>query len=274
MTASTQPDDGPVAVITGAGAGLGAALAAEAAARGMRVVLADIDGASIERAAAAFEAAGTAALAIPTDVTDPAAVQALADAAIARFGQVDLLLNNAGIEALGLSWELSPAQWERTLAVNVIGPANGIRAFVPHMLARGEAAVVANVCSLGAILTVPFQAPYIASKHAALSLTETLELELRSIGAKVRACAVLPGMVDTDIFLRATAADAMGQENLESMHGLLGKTGMAPHQAARNILDGIASGAFWVSTHPEQMEHTARFWGGHIASLSQPSRIG
>jgi NAD(P)-dependent dehydrogenase (short-subunit alcohol dehydrogenase family) len=236
-------------------------------------MLADIDKAAIASAAAEFNAKGTQAIAVATDVTCPQAVEALADAAFTRFGRVDLLLNNAGVEAIGLSWELTAQQWERALAVNVAGPANAIRAFVPRLLASGEPATIANIGSLGSLLAVPCQSAYIASKHALLALTECLELELRSVGASVRACAVLPGTINTDIFRRASVSETAGAEHLELMQEILDTTGMEADEAAAIILEGIAAGSFWVSTHPDQLEHMAQRWGEHIATLSSPFAV-
>ena len=121
-----------VAVITGAASGIGAGLAREAARRGMKVVLADRDAAKLKAVA---DAIGDAALAVPTDVTDPAALEALAEAAYAAHGQVDLLFNNAGVLSTGFSWEISAKAWQTSLDVNIGGIVNGLRAFVPRLLA-------------------------------------------------------------------------------------------------------------------------------------------
>ena len=114
-----------VAVITGAAGGIGAGLAREAARRGMQVVLADRDADALREVAAGI---GAAALAVPTDVTEPASVEALAEAAYATHGQVDLLFNNAGVLSTGFSWEIPADKWQQSLDVNVTGILNGIRA--------------------------------------------------------------------------------------------------------------------------------------------------
>jgi len=125
-----------VAVITGAGSGIGEALALKAAAAGMKVVLADIDVRRIDRVATAIEARGGAALAIQTDVADPTALERLAAQTHAAFGDVRLLVNNAGVETMGLVWDIPADLWERTFKINVLGVVSGVRAFPAHAGAR------------------------------------------------------------------------------------------------------------------------------------------
>ena len=149
-----------VAVITGAASGIGAGLAREAARRGMQVVLADRDAAQLKVVA---QAIGDAALAVPTDVTDPAALEALADAAYAAHGQVDLLFNNAGVLSTGFSWEMSAKTWQTSLDVNIGGIVNGLRAFVPRLLAADRPARIINTASVGGFL--PIQRPNLPPLH-------------------------------------------------------------------------------------------------------------
>jgi NADP-dependent 3-hydroxy acid dehydrogenase YdfG len=137
VTAPAELFGGNVAVITGASSGIGAGLARHAAQLGMRLVLADIAADRLR------EFAGTLpgeVLPVATDVSDPAAVEALAEAAYARFGTVDMLVNNAGIMAFGWSWEIPAERWDAMLRVNIGGAVNGIRAFVPRMLEQGTRA--------------------------------------------------------------------------------------------------------------------------------------
>ena len=126
-----------VAVITGAASGIGAGLAREAARRGMQVVLADRDAAALSLVAREI---GEAAMSVPTDVTDPPAVEALAEAAFQRHGTIDLLFNNAGILTTGLSWEIPQDKWEASWKVNVEGVLNGLRAFVPRLISTDHPA--------------------------------------------------------------------------------------------------------------------------------------
>jgi NADP-dependent 3-hydroxy acid dehydrogenase YdfG len=135
---------GGVAVITGAGSGIGEGLARHAAEIGMTVVLADIAKDRIDKVAADIVAEKGKALAVPTDVSKPEALEALADAAYNAFGEVRLLINNAGIETLGYTWEIPAATWDKTLGININGVVHGVRAFVPRMIAAGKPAFIAN----------------------------------------------------------------------------------------------------------------------------------
>ena len=173
------PFDGGVAVITGAGAGIGAGLARHAAGLGMTVVLADIDGAAVAALRDELTAAGGAAVDVVCDVRDPDAVELLAESTYRDIGPVRLLVNNAGIEQFGYLWDTPVENWNRVVEINVSGVFHGIRAFVPKMIDTGTSAWVWNLSSIGGVAAVPLQAPYIMSKHAVLALTECLHLEMQ-----------------------------------------------------------------------------------------------
>jgi len=128
---------GRVAVVTGAASGIGAGIARACAEQGMRVVLADVELAPAEKIARELGDAGAPAFAVRTDVTVPGDLEALADAAFARFGAADVLFNNAGVAQGGVIWEFTAADWEWLIHVNLYGVVNGCRAFVPRWLARG-----------------------------------------------------------------------------------------------------------------------------------------
>ena len=135
-----------VAVITGAASGIGAGLAKQAVARGMKVVLADRDQAGLDKVTGEL---GDQALAVVADVTSQASLDALADKAYAAFGQVDLLFNNAGVLSTGNCWEISDAQWQQAWQVNVNGIVNGLRTFVPRLLKAERPARIINTASVG-----------------------------------------------------------------------------------------------------------------------------
>lgn len=264
---------GGVAVITGAAGGIGEGLAQVAAELGMRLVLADIAADRLQDVAGRLAAAGAEVLPVTTDVRNPAALDRLAEQAYQRFGEVRLLINNAGIEALGLTWELSAEQWNRVVEINVLGVIHGVRAFAGRMVAAGKPAFISNVSSIGGLSMMPVQTPYILSKHAVLSFSECLHLEMEQIGAPIHVSAVLPGAVSTRIF-----DDAPGGSNPKSVDGhrtamkhVLSAHGMAPVDAARLILDQIAEGRFWVSPHPELMRESAERRAAHLAGLTTPA---
>lgn len=264
---------GGVAVITGAAGGIGEGLAHVAGDLGMRLVLADVAADRLHDVADQLSATGSEVLPVTTDVRDPAALDRLADAAYEHFGEVRLLINNAGIEALGYTWELSAEQWRRVIDINVLGVINGVRAFAGRMIAAGKPAFISNVSSVGGLGMMPIQTPYILSKHAVLSFTECLYLEMEQAKAPIRVSAVLPGAVSTRIF-----DDAPGGSNPKSIDGhraamkhLLAAHGMTPLEAARLIIDQIAEGRFWVSPHPEVMRESAERRAAHLAGLTTPA---
>ena len=238
---------GGVAVITGAGSGIGAALARHAAGLGMKVALADIDAGAIAALAAEL---GPDALAVPTDVRNADALMALAAAVHARWGRVRLLVNCAGIETLGYSWDIAPARWQATLDINVMGAINGVHAFVPAMLAAGEPAYIANIASVGAFGQMPMQSAYITSKHALQAFTETLALEIGLTGQPIHVASVIPGPVATAIFDSANQGDAATEHHRAIMQAMLAAS-MAPAEAARIVFAGLAARDFFIMTHPD-----------------------
>lgn len=237
----------PVAVITGAAGGIGAGLAREAVRRGMRVVLADRDAAALQ--AIAGEVGG---LAVPTDVTDPAALERLADAAFALDGQIDLLFNNAGILSTGFSWEIPAETWRQNLAVNVEGIVNVLRAFVPRMLAAANPARIVNTASVGGFLPSPLMAPYSATKFAVVGLTECLAGELKLLESKIEVSLLAPGPVKSGIF-REPPPHASTQFH-HAMTGMLDQYGLTGDEFAPLVFDAIGRGDYWIVPQPEALE--------------------
>ncbi len=183
---------GQVVVVTGAGSGIGEATARQFAAEGARVYVVDID---LARAVAVAAAVGGVPHAV--DVRDAAAVQALIDAVVAREGRLDVLHNNAGIGHGAPIEATSLDVWRRVIDVNLYGVIHGIQSAIPHMLRQG-AGVIVNTASLAGVVGFAFMAPYCASKHAVVGLSESLDQELRDRG--VRVLVVCPGVVQTRIF--------------------------------------------------------------------------
>jgi 3-oxoacyl-[acyl-carrier protein] reductase len=181
---------GRVAVVTGAGRGLGAAIAEELAARGAVVVVADVDRDLAEATAARLPDAS----AVVADVTDPLAVNALFDEVARANGRVDVLVNNAGVGAVAPSEQLAPEVWSRTLAVNLTGTFLCAQAAARHMLPAGRGVIV-NIASLFGATGMPMRAAYAASKHAVVGLTKVLATEWAGRG--IRVVAVEPAYVRT-----------------------------------------------------------------------------
>jgi NAD(P)-dependent dehydrogenase (short-subunit alcohol dehydrogenase family) len=154
-------------VITGAASGIGRALAQRLSRERMRLVLADIDLRSLRELASRLPGA----LAVRTDVSRMRDVEALAAKAYARFGQVHLLCNNAGVAEYGPVWEVPLRRWKRVIAVNLWGAVHGCLAFVPRMIAQADAAHVVNTASMAGLVTPPLAGAYSASKHAVVALS-------------------------------------------------------------------------------------------------------
>jgi NAD(P)-dependent dehydrogenase (short-subunit alcohol dehydrogenase family) len=184
---------GKTAVVTGGASGIGLAMGEAFAKRGMHVVLADIEAGPLHEAA---ERIG--ALAVRTDVSDDASVAALRDAAIARFGQVNVLCNNAGVGGGGAIGETPLSTWKWTIGVNLFGVVHGLHHFLPHMQSHGDGHIV-NTASIAGILSFPQMGPYNVSKHGVVTLSETLYQELLQAGSTVGVTVLCPGFVNTRI---------------------------------------------------------------------------
>lgn len=269
MSAVEQRFGGRVAVITGGAAGIGEGLVRYAASIGMRVVIADIDAAAAERLRAELAQAGAEVLAVAVDVTDPAQLDALAAESYRAFGRVDLLVNNAGIEQFGYLWDTPLRNWQRVVDINVSGVFHGIRSFLPRMIEAGTAASVWNLSSVGAVTSVPRQAPYLMSKHAVLGLTEALRLDVEHAGHPISVAAVLPAAVASQIFHAAGTVDDgdvdAAEGAREDMLALL-PTAMDPVAAARAIFEQAAAGEFYLLPQPE---YTTRILRERAAQLSE-----
>ncbi|WP_314617645.1 SDR family NAD(P)-dependent oxidoreductase [Streptomyces stackebrandtii] len=247
---------GRTAVITGASSGIGAGLARHAAGLGMKLVLADIAADRLAAFAEELRATGAEVEAVVTDVAEPASVEALADHAYTRFGAVDLLVNNAGIMAMGYSWEIPAERWDAMLRINIGGYVNGIRAFVPRMLERGEKAWVVNVSSIGGLLPSPLMAPYSVTKFGTLALTESLHYEMQMKGAPIQVSVVTPGSVKSEIFKAARPGEGTPPEIAafnDHLQTLADEHGLTPEEHAERVFEMVAEGKYWAIPQPEQL---------------------
>ncbi len=191
--------DARVAVVTGAGSGLGRALALRFARERMHLVLADVDGAAMAATGAMLDAAGTRWIGRRTDVADGAQVEALAQAALEAYGAVHVVCNNAGVAPLGAVWENTENDWRWALGVNLWGVIHGVRVFTPLLLAHGEEAHILNTASVAGLISPPGMGIYNVSKHAVVALTETLHHDLAARGARVRCSVLCPAFFPSGI---------------------------------------------------------------------------
>lgn len=258
---------GRTAVITGAGSGFGAAFARQAHALGMRLVLADVQADALEREVAALRERGAEVIGVRCDVSSDAEVARLADAACDRFGTVNLLFNNAGVAGTGgYLWENSDADWRWTLGVNLIGVANGIRHFVPRMIAAGldaDSGHVVNSASIAGWLCAPLLGVYNASKAAVVSASETLYHDLRLAGSGIGVSVLCPAFVPTAIFASernrppelANAAAPTASQRLARAAGEKAVAGgrLGADEIAARTFDAIRVNRFYVFTHPQIM---------------------
>jgi len=273
---------GKVAVVTGAGSGLGKAFAKRFAAEGMKVVIADVQRDALERTNNELLADGTATLSVLTDVSSATAVQYLADAATEEFGAVHLLCNNAGVEGYldGAVWEASDKDWTWTFGVNFWSVVYGVRAFVPRMLEHGEPAHVVNTVSMTALI-----APgnlYDITKHAVLALTEVLANDLRQREARIGVTALCPGTIATNLFHGSrnrpthllNKVDPPGVQEgwklRERMHALLSE-GMSPAEVADKLMQAIQSNSLYLLTDHAWDEMITERHGAILGSAVGPA---
>jgi NAD(P)-dependent dehydrogenase (short-subunit alcohol dehydrogenase family) len=284
---------GKVAVVTGGASGIGLALARRFATEGMRVVIADVEkdalDVALEDLAGDFGDGNVAA--VPTDVRDPEAVEALAAATFERFGTAHVVCNNAGVAVGGFSWEVPADRWRWIVDVNLMGVVNGIRAFVPRLIEQGEGHVV-NTASIAGMVTAPLMSPYLATKHAVVALSESLhfDLQVTGHGDEVGVSVLCPEWVRTRIArAERNRPDGVSPMTLPgsdgevvpdtdeggapSIIGALVDNGIDPAEVAGLVLDAIVRRRFWIFTHDTSLVSVrARF--DAITSGGQPTFWG
>jgi NAD(P)-dependent dehydrogenase (short-subunit alcohol dehydrogenase family) len=190
---------GQVAVITGGASGIGLAMATSFAARGLDVVVADVDAEPMAAAVELLEGRGVSAMGMHTDVREASHLDALAAATLERFGRVDVICNNAGVVSpMKPIWEVDLRDWEWVLAVNLLGVIHGMRSFVPHLIAQGSGHVV-NTASMAGIAVIPSLGPYSAAKFGVVGLSEMLAVELVDVAPAVGVTVVCPGMIESNL---------------------------------------------------------------------------
>ncbi len=249
---------GKVAVVTGGASGIGKAVAAKAAAEGMRVVIADIEEGALKDAERELAGGGADVLAVRCDVAEGESVRALRDRALDRFGAVHLVHNNAGVGLGGPIWEVPESDWRWILGVNLWGVVHGLAAFVPLLVEQGEGHVV-NTASIAGLTSAPFLGPYNATKQAVVAISETLYKDLQAAGVSGVGVSVLcPGFVQTRIAESdrnrppwAPDRQAEGGPDVRAVIQAMVDSGIPTASVGDAVLDAVRNDTFYILTHPE-----------------------
>jgi len=260
MIAAMDPFKDRVAVVTGGAGGIGSAMARAFAARGAKIVLADLDAANLAIVAKRLEAGGAQVLGVPTDVTKAESVEALAETTLKRFGAAHIVCNNAGVATFGPIATSTRKDWEFTMNVNFWGVVHGVQSFVPRLIAQRQGGHVVNTASMAGLTGMSWLGVYCASKFAVVGLTESLQRELRAhdIGVSV----LCPMIVQTNINenslrMRPEALRNPAGGDLPQTGGaappMVGGT-VLPEELARRVVRAIERKDLYILTHPEQRE--------------------
>ena len=259
---------GRTAVITGAGSGFGLETSRIAARRGMNVVMADVQADALERVATEIESMGVQVLPHRLDVSKAAEVEALGRAVAARFGAPHFVFNNAGVGAGGLIWENTLADWEWVIGVNVMGVAHGVRVFTPMMLEAagqdpGYEGHIVNTASMAGLLNPPNMGVYNVSKHAVVSLSETLYQDLRLVTDRIGASVLCPYFVPTGIVdSQRNRPDALRAADKPTRSQMIGKAmseravssgKISAADVAQFVFDAIEADRFYIYSHPQAL---------------------
>jgi NAD(P)-dependent dehydrogenase (short-subunit alcohol dehydrogenase family) len=261
--------EGRTAVITGAASGFGLEASRLAAREGMNVVMADVQDEALQRAAREIGALGAAVLPFRLDVSRAAEVEALAEATRARFGVPHLVFNNAGVAVGGLIWEQTLRDWEWVVGVNLMGVAHGVRVFTPMMLAAADAdrtyrGHIVNTASMAGLVNAPNMGVYNVTKHAVVSLSETLYQDLRLVTDRVGVSVLCPYFVPTAIgdsgrnrpseLRDAGAAPSTSQVIAQAMIDKAVSSGkVSAAQVAQFVFDAVVADRFYIYSHPQAL---------------------
>jgi NAD(P)-dependent dehydrogenase (short-subunit alcohol dehydrogenase family) len=257
---------GKVAVVTGAASGIGLALCERFACSGLNIVLADVEEAALADASEKIAALGVETLAVPTDVSDVASVEALSAATIDRFGSVHVVCNNAGVAGRAEPWAGPLSAWEWVVGVNLWGVVHGIRTFLPH-LATGGGHIV-NTASIAGLIP-GFGGAYDASKHAVVAISEDLYLEMNEAGLPVGVSVLCPGWVRTNILdAQRNWPDRLGERPADNptmavMEHHVRRAldeGLTPAAVADQVASAVAEDRFWVIIGDEFLDLAVQRW--------------
>lgn len=264
---------GKLALVTGAGSGIGRATAKLLAERGARVVAVDVDESRV--AVMRADLGGACALAMRVDVSNRDAMRAFADEVHTRFGVLDVLVNNAGVGQSGGILDTPLEHWDRTVGVNLWGVVHGCALFVPKMVERGAGGHVVNIASVFGLFAPPGTVAYCATKFAVVGLSESMRAELAPHGIGVTA--VCPGMIATDIINRANFTDERSRGR-GGVADTFAKRGAPPEKVARAVLSAIqrnralvpVTGEAWTAWMTKRIAPGLLAWGARRVEARLP----
>jgi NAD(P)-dependent dehydrogenase (short-subunit alcohol dehydrogenase family) len=249
---------GKVAAVTGAASGLGRSMALAFAAEGMDIALADVDEVNLSSVQDEILAKGVRAITLKVDVSNAQQLEIFRDQTLTRLGAVHVVCNNAGVSPLGAVWESTPADWQWTLGVNLWGVIHGVRAFTPHLIAQNEGHIV-NTASVSGLISPPGSGAYNVTKHAVVTLSETLHHELRernaAVGVSVLCPAYVPtGIVDSernrpeDLPASERSPETLARQAMLRKAVASGK--ISADQVAQAVVAAVKEERFYILTHP------------------------
>jgi NAD(P)-dependent dehydrogenase (short-subunit alcohol dehydrogenase family) len=252
--------EGRVAVVTGAASGIGRAMSDAFAGLGMKLVLADIEAGPLEVAADELRTAGADVFAVTADVSRYGDVERIGAAAMDVFGALHVACNNAGVGGGGLTWEVDMDTWQWVLGVNLWGVVHGLHVFTPHIIASGGGHIV-NTASMAGLTSPPGMSPYNVSKHAVVTMSESMSVELAMTHPEVGISVLCPGWVRTRINESErnrpgfTPGEDIDEEHalaqMREMLDALIAEGLNPAVVANLVVEAIRARRFYVLTHPE-----------------------
>jgi NAD(P)-dependent dehydrogenase (short-subunit alcohol dehydrogenase family) len=254
------PLKGKIAAVTGGASGLGRAMALAFAREGMHVAVADVDDAGLAKTRQDVQALGVESLSMHLDVSQAADVDAFAQKIFAEFSSVHVVCNNAGVSPLGAAWEYTIADWQWTLGVNLWGVIHGIRTFTPRLIEQGEGHIV-NTASFAGLISPPASGAYNVTKHAVVTLSETLHHDLRERGSPVGVSVLCPAYVPTGIADsernrpkelanpdKAKSPELLAKE--AKIRKAISSGKLSADDIAQSVVAAVKDNRFYILTHP------------------------
>lgn len=254
-----------VAVITGAASGIGQGIAERCADEGMKIVLADVEKSALVKTEKILKAKGAEVLSVLTDVSKANDIETLAKKTVDKFGQVDLLVNNAGVVAGNTIWESTSSDWEWVMGVNLWGVIYGLRSFVPIMMKQNTESYIVNNASATGLVSYGLSAPYQVTKHAVVALSENLYYSLKQRDAKINVSVLCSGWVKTKVLTSGrnrpsklkdiSKKKTVGQENISRYTKKMRQAiqeGMSTSEVADSVFNAIQNKQLYILTHPSE----------------------